>query len=45
MGDILLDNMGCDHLARTTPFCEAVKNNKLVVVVFQGLVELGLSII
>ena len=45
MGEILLGNMGCDDLARTTPFCEAVKNNKLVVVVFKGLVELSLSII
>ena len=45
MGEILLGNLGCDDLARTTPFCEAVKNNKLVVIVFEGLVELGLSII
>ena len=43
MGEILLFNLGCDDPARTTPRCEAVKNNKLVV--FYGVVELGLSMI
>ena len=45
MGEILLVNHGCDDLTRTTPCCEAVKNNKLVLVASQGLVERGLSII